>query len=163
MGCRVDHCGIYASETSGAYLFVYLFICLFLSLLSLLHICCCCCNRYHFKPAPLIAPRRFVGVVRGRLYHFRKTYFRVTCSSDTYFFLASAILVFICACALASDASACTFLSSTLSRNELRLKAEEKKHHGKALLLLQQDGETGAATKFSERASLAANHKLTVF
>lgn len=44
-------------------------------------------------------------------------------TSDTYFFLASAILVFICASALASDASACTFLSSTLSRNELQLKA----------------------------------------
>ena len=59
---------------------------------------------------------------------FRKRYFRVT--SDTYFFLASAILVFICASALASDAAACTFLSSTFSRNELQLIAG-RKHRGK--------------------------------
>ena len=63
-------------------------------------------------------------------------------TSDTYFFLASAILVFICASALASDACACNFLSSTLSRNELPLKTE-KNTTGRPLLLLHYDRKTG--------------------
>lgn len=73
------------------------FIRSFILLLALLQICRCRCNRYHFKPTSLTAPGRFVGEEQGRLS------FRVTV--DTYFFLASAILVFICASALASDAS----------------------------------------------------------
>lgn len=165
MGCKVDHRGIYASETSGACLFICFSVIiiahllLWLSSLSLyaycgrgtrqtisfseeklrvlicslnhlfirsLILCHCHCCKFAVVVVIVISlrlplPSPLVGLWErykaDYIISFRKRYFRLT--SDTYFFLASAILVFICASALASDAAACTFLSSTFSRKEL--------------------------------------------
>ena len=114
---------IFGRETSGSHLFVCSLNHLFIRSLILCH--CHCCK---FAVVVVIVislrlplPSPLVGLWErykaDYIISFRKRYFRLT--SDTYFFLASAILVFICASALASDAAACTFLSSTFSRKEL--------------------------------------------
>ena len=123
---------IFGRETSGSHLFVCSLNHLFIRSLILSH--CHCCKFVVVvvivisSSLPLSSP--LVGLWEryeaDYIISFRKRYFRVT--SDTYFFLASAILVFICASALASDAAACTFLSSTFSRKELKA---GKKYHGK--------------------------------
>ena len=169
MGCKVDHRGIYASDTSRACLFICFFVIIVAYLLtsgslfvcSLNHLfirsfilCYCYCCNFAIVDAvvislslPLSSP--LVGLWErykdDYIISFRKRYFWVT--SDTYFFFASAILVFICASALASDASPCIFLNSTFSRNDSQLKAG-KKTMGKRPLLLHYDGETGTLPSF---------------